>query len=131
MQLDTKGKPAEKQPVQLIIDAYGCKGELDSETKILDMLIDAATAIGANIVKKDAHTYEPQGISATLILAESHMSIHTWPEIKYCTVDIFFCNPDMSPETSWNIIKKFLVPDMIKTHKITHQINEKYSEDYV
>lgn len=50
-------------PVQLIIDAYGCTGDINSKTKILDILIDAAHSIGANIVKKYVHKYDPHGIS--------------------------------------------------------------------
>ena len=50
----------QKKSTQLIVDAYGCKGNLDSETKIMDMLVGAAKSIGATIVKKDVHTYEPQ-----------------------------------------------------------------------
>ncbi len=58
-----------------------------------DMLVTAAQGSGATILAKRFHQFTPHGITGFLLLAESHISVHTWPEEKLATVDIFTCGP--------------------------------------
>jgi S-adenosylmethionine decarboxylase proenzyme len=59
--------------------------------KIREAMVTAALKAKATIVKKGFHKFEPYGVSGMIIIAESHLSIHTWPEYRYAAVDIFVC----------------------------------------
>jgi S-adenosylmethionine decarboxylase len=75
----------------LIIDLWGAK-RLDEPAHIDEVLREAATATGATILHGHFHHFSPNGgVSGVLVLAESHVSIHTWPERDFAAVDIFVC----------------------------------------
>jgi S-adenosylmethionine decarboxylase len=82
--------------VHLIVDLHGAKGldDIDLVETTLRCCVDAARATLLHI---HVHHFQPNGISGVAVLAESHISIHTWPEVGYAAVDIFMCgnaNPD-------------------------------------
>ena len=75
----------------LIIDLWQAR-RLDDLPHIKRTLRQAAEVAGATVLRLDAHRFESSdGISAVAILAESHISIHTWPELSYAAIDIFMC----------------------------------------
>jgi S-adenosylmethionine decarboxylase len=80
----------------LIIDVYG--GErLDDICHIEETLRQCVTASGATLLHMHLHRFQPNGVSGVAVLAESHISIHTWPEAGYAALDVFMCgsaNPD-------------------------------------
>jgi S-adenosylmethionine decarboxylase len=61
-------------------------------------LVAAAERSGATILGHRFHRFAPHGVSGVVIIAESHLTIHTWPEHGYAAVDIFTCGPAMQPE---------------------------------
>ena len=61
------------------------------------MMNAAATAARATIMESAFHRFEPQGVSGTVILAESHLSIHTWPEKGYAAMDFYTCGDHTDP----------------------------------
>ena len=61
------------------------------------MMIDAANAAKATIMESAFHRFQPQGVSGTVILAESHLSIHTWPEKGYAAMDFYTCGDHTDP----------------------------------
>ena len=76
----------------LIAELYGCdRSLLDDEDVVRVAVQTAAARIGARIVALASHKYAPQGVTASVLIAESHLSIHTWPEHGYAAVDIFTC----------------------------------------
>ena len=78
-------------------------GELDNLMVLEDAMITAAEEAGATILHSHAHKFEPQGITAIVILAESHFAIHTWPEKNSACLDVFTCG-DIDP---WDIVHSF------------------------
>ncbi|HEX8667130.1 MAG TPA: adenosylmethionine decarboxylase [Allosphingosinicella sp.] len=75
----------------LIADLHGCSG-LDDAELVGSALAAAATAAGATLLDLRLHAFGPgKGITGVALLAESHISIHTWPEHGYAAVDIFMC----------------------------------------
>lgn len=107
---------------ELLVDLYECKGNLDNTKSLVDTLVRAADKMGSTIVKKVQHKFSPTGITVILILAETHMSLHTWPEYNYAALDIFICNEEIDPEEGWNIVKSALKPSSFKIHKLTRKI---------
>ena len=111
-----------KQIRELLIDLYGCKGNLDSAQSLANILVKAADEMGSTIVKTVQHKFSPTGITVILILAETHISIHTWPEYNYAALDIFICNEEIDPKEGWQIVKAALKPTSFKTHELTRKI---------
>ncbi len=76
----------------MIVEMYNCSSEaLNDLDKIRTTMLQAAEQSGATIVGDTFHQYAPQGVSGAVVIAESHFSIHTWPEYKYAAVDLFTC----------------------------------------
>lgn len=76
----------------LIAEFSQCRGcDLSDEKRIRSLLLEAALQCGATVLHEKFHRFSPQGITGYLLLAESHISIHTWPEYDYAAVDIFTC----------------------------------------
>jgi S-adenosylmethionine decarboxylase len=68
---------------------------------------EAALAAGASIIGEISHKFDPQGVTV-IGVAESHLSIHTWPESNYAAVDIFFCGQILDPQDALDYIAKMM-----------------------
>jgi S-adenosylmethionine decarboxylase len=64
---------------------------------IRDCLCETAEQIGATVVNQAFHRFSPHGVSGVVVIAESHLCIHTWPEYGYAAVDIFTCGDTIDP----------------------------------
>ena len=75
---------------------------------VRDALVSAAKEAKATIVDISFHEFNPFGISGMVVIAESHLSIHTWPEYSYAAVDIFTCGDVIKPEVAAaSLIERF------------------------
>ena len=84
-----------------LLELYGCDyKKLNDESFLRCMLDNAAKLANAKVLNLISKKFEPQGVTAIALLAESHLSIHTWPEAHYSAVDIFTCGQNMKPELS-------------------------------
>ena len=82
----------------LLLELYDCSPEvLNSLTAVKTALVEAAKRAEATIVDVVFHEFNPFGISGVVVIAESHLSIHTWPEHRYAAVDIFSCGEIIDP----------------------------------
>ena len=87
------------QSKHLLLELYGCDYEkLNDESFLRCILNRAAKLAKATVLNLISNKFEPQGVTAIALLAESHISIHTWPESNYSAVDIFTCGRNMLPE---------------------------------
>ncbi len=87
------------QSKHLLLELYGCDSEkLDDESFLRCTLNRASKLASATVLNLISNKFEPQGVTAIALLAESHISIHTWPESNYSAVDIFTCGKNMLPE---------------------------------
>ena len=83
----------------LLLELYRCDYEkLNDESFLRCTLNRAAKLAKATVLNLISNKFEPQGVTAIALLAESHISIHTWPESNYSAVDIFTCGQNMLPE---------------------------------
>jgi S-adenosylmethionine decarboxylase len=97
----------------LIIDLWGATNLADPE-HIDQVLRDAAIATGATILHGHFHHFGPNsGVSGVLVLAESHVSIHTWPERDYAALDIFVCGA-CNPYLAIPLLKKGFQPERVQ-----------------
>ena len=87
------------QSKHLLLELYRCDCEkLNDESFLRCTLNRAAKLANATVLNLISNKFEPQGVTAIALLAESHISIHTWPESNYSAVDIFTCGQNMMPE---------------------------------
>ena len=94
---------------QLMVEFYDCRQDiLDSVTGIETAMMDAALASGATIVEKVFHRFSPWGVSGVVVIAESHLAVHTWPEYGYAAVDLFTCGDSVDPWKAYAYLKKRL-----------------------
>jgi S-adenosylmethionine decarboxylase proenzyme len=84
-----------EQPLahHVLLDLYGCdKQLLDDEDFLHDLFLKTAEELRCTLIKDVFHRFSPQGVSGVLVIAESHLSIHTWPELGYASIDLFTCS---------------------------------------
>ena len=87
----------------LIIEVVNGHG-LDDEARIQQAFRDCVTTCGATLLHIHTHKFSPQGVSGVAVLAESHISVHTWPEIGYGAFDVFMCG-DAKPWLAVDVLK--------------------------
>ena len=89
-----------------LIDLQGCDPDI---VKLVDptreILLRAAKECGATILEDFFHQFEPFGVSGVVLIAESHFSVHTWPEHGFVAADIFTCG-DMQPQVAIDVMRK-------------------------
>jgi len=87
----------------LLLELKDCNEEVLNDLDFLKRCLhDAAEQIGATVVNECFYEFSPHGISGVLVIAESHLCIHTWPEHGYAAVDIFTCGDSVKPERAVN-----------------------------
>ena len=91
---------------QITIEYYECgtTAFLDA-TRVENALLKAAKDSGATIISSSFHQFAPQGVSGVVVIAESHFTIHAWPEYDYAAVDIFTCGDNINLEAAIQSMK--------------------------
>ena len=95
--------------IHYLIECSGCKSELMNDCNLLgETLENCAREAGATVVKTLIHEFNPQGLSGIVVISESHLAVHTWPEHNYAAIDIFTCGvPELTEEIYKKILKEF------------------------
>jgi len=94
---------------QLIIELHQCDSTILNDPKTLEHHFLAAVKIsGATVIHPFFHQFSPHGITGVVVVAESHFSIHTWPEYGYCALDIFTCGDSVNGHEALDYLKERL-----------------------
>lgn len=89
----------------IIIDLYDCRAScLDDIESIKNILIESAKISNTTILDVKFHKFNPQGVSGYVLISESHLSIHTWPEYNYASVDVYTCGNNALPTKATDYI---------------------------
>jgi len=89
----------------VLAEMYGCDpGALDSVERVRDVMVDSAIKAGAEVREVAFHKFSPQGVSGVVVISESHLAVHTWPEFGYAAVDVFTCGETVDPWDAINAI---------------------------
>ena len=111
------------QGKHLLLELYGCNRDKLNDEIFLRCKIDNASKLArASVLNLVSNKFEPFGVTAIALLAESHLSIHTWPESQYAAIDIFTCGKNMLP----NLASQFLIDQLEATNHILKIINRDY-----
>ncbi len=93
---------------QILVEYYDCNDEkINDVSYIENSLIQATKASNATIISHNFHKFSPYGVSGVVVIAESHVAIHTWPEYKYAAVDIFTCGDTIDPWVIQEHLKEY------------------------
>lgn len=91
----------------LVVDFFGCDvPKMHDMAFVKHVMLKAAAIAKATVVADVFHAFNPQGISGVVVIAESHLAIHTWPEHACMTVDIFTCNDGMDADGAITYLKE-------------------------
>jgi S-adenosylmethionine decarboxylase len=99
--------------IHLIADFWFGK-KIEDPKKLEKILIEAAKKSGNIPLKFSYHKFNPQGLTGVLLLAESHISFHSWPEFGYLAIDVFSCGKKARPEKALKYLKKVLKPKKVE-----------------
>mgnify|MGYP001318569653 CR=1 FL=1 len=111
------------QGKHLLLELYGCNfDKLNDELYLRCQLTSAAKLANAVVLNIVSNKFEPYGVTAIALLAESHLSIHTWPESSYSAIDIFTCGRNMKP----NLASQFLIESLEASNHVMKSINREY-----
>ena len=100
----------------LILEVVNGAG-LDDEARIQAAFREIVEVCGATLLHIHTHKFSPQGVSGVAVLAESHISVHTWPEIGYGAFDVFMCG-DARPWLSVDVLKRAFATDDVRAREL-------------
>lgn len=106
----------------LVADFHGCTADLNDPEKVMEVLENACEAAGATIVSRTGHHFSPYGVTAVVVIAESHLAIHTWPEFKYAAVDFFTCGSSVDPWVAFRFAKSAYGANRVEVKEIPRGI---------
>lgn len=82
----------------ILAEIYDCDGKILDDLKTIEkIMVEAAIKAGAEVKEVAFHKFCPQGVSGVVVISESHLAIHTWPELGYAAVDVFTCGDSVDP----------------------------------
>ena len=111
--------------VHYLVDLHGCDAEVLAAVKPTEeALLSAATRCGSTIIEYHFHQFAPHGVSGVILIAESHFSVHTWPEDSFAAVDIFTSGEVMKPEVAIRILEEAFSADRVDIAKVTRGVLE-------
>lgn len=93
----------------MLAEFYDCNSNILNNVQLVEeAMVEAAIACGATVVTKNFHHFSPYGVSGVVVIAESHLAIHTWPEYGYAAVDLFTCGGSCDPRVAHDyLVEKF------------------------
>src|SRR4051794_32121502 len=87
------------------MELYSCDLSLIDDLDVVRRhMLEGARCAGATVVSEHFHKFAPQGVSGVVILAESHLAIHSWPEHGYVAVDLFGCGNKLDPDACFSYL---------------------------
>ncbi len=82
----------------ILCEAYGCDPKVLNDRELVEaIMVEAALEAGAEIREVAFHQFSPQGVSGVVVISESHLAIHSWPELGYAAIDVFTCGENVDP----------------------------------
>lgn len=104
--------------IHILVEYYDCNKEILKNVETIEQsMLTAARTANATIVESVFHQFNPWGVSGAVIISESHLTIHTWPEHNYAAVDLFTCG-DIDYEAGLNTLKNLLESKHYEVKKI-------------
>ncbi len=102
----------------ILAEIYGCDFDILNNIELVEkIMVNAALEAGAEVRETVFHKFSPQGISGVVVISESHLAIHTWPELGYAAVDVFTCGDRVDPWQACNYLAQYFKAQDIKANE--------------
>lgn len=96
----------------ILVEFYGCNPEILNDVIVIEKsMVGAAKEAQATVINSTFHHFSPYGVSGVVVIQESHLAIHAWPEYQYAAVDIFTCGTEVNPWIAYDFLKKAFEAD--------------------
>ena len=119
MKLETLGR-------HILIEFYNCDEDILKDPVLIDEhMNEAARIANATIVQSVFHHFNPYGVSGAVIISESHLAIHTWPEYGYAAVDVFTCGDKIDPWTAFKFLEDAFKADRSESIEVPRGMVDK------
>ena len=102
----------------LLIEFWGCESGIDDPATVREAITEAVESINATLIDLKVHRYLPQGVTGLAMLAESHFSVHTWPEHSYLAADIFTCGRLTEPQRAIPVLENYFRPQQVESKMV-------------
>lgn len=100
--------------VHIILEFFGCDpNTLTRRDYVERILTEAAQKANTHTIGTFFHQFKPHGVSGVIVIEESHISIHTWPEHGFAAIDFFYCSDEVEPEKAIEVLKEAFKPSRI------------------
>lgn len=110
----------------ILVEYYNCDKEILNNTELVEKYMnEAAIKSKATIVQSCFHTFNPWGVSGAVIIQESHLTIHTWPEYGYAAVDLFTCGDKVNPWVGFEYLEEVLKSERSESMEVSRGMVEK------
>lgn len=107
------------------LDAWGVRFDLINDAEWLKhQMIEAAEYCGATVLSVQAKQFDPQGATVLVLLSESHLSIHTYPERGFAAIDCYTCGDTVDPALAIEYMLRVLNPEKVFTKKLIRGVGE-------
>ncbi len=109
----------------VLAEVHGCRFEiLNDIKKVQDIMVNAALEAGAEIRELVFHKFSPQGVSGVVVISESHLAIHTWPELGYAAVDVFTCGEKVNPWDACNYLAEKFGAEYVNASEVKRGMSQ-------
>ncbi|MEM1217429.1 MAG: adenosylmethionine decarboxylase, partial [Bacteroidota bacterium] len=99
----------------LLLECYDCAIEPLNQVVFMEqMMRQAASLLEVNMIDSHFHHFAPYGVSGVIIIEESHLTLHTWPEYQYAAIDFFTCGPTADPQIAINYLQEVLNAERVR-----------------
>lgn len=116
----------------VLAEIYGCRFEVLNDIKeVEDIMVNAALEAGAEVREFVFHKFSPQGVSGVVVISESHLAIHTWPELGYAAVDVFTCGDSVNPWDACDYLVEMFGADGVDASEVKRGLIEAQEERLV
>jgi S-adenosylmethionine decarboxylase len=102
----------------LVLELWECQN-LNSPEIVERALLDIVEALSLTLLSLNVHPFSPIGVTGVAIVSESHVVIHTWPELGYAAVDVFTCGEQRNPDDAVPILREHFTPERIQIMEMT------------
>lgn len=102
-----KGREMKALGRHILVEFLNCNHDIMNDVTVIESsMVEAAQIAGATVINSTFHHFSPYGVSGVVVIQESHLAIHTWPEYGYAAVDLFTCGDSVDPWVSFEHLKK-------------------------
>ncbi|MFQ5732482.1 MAG: adenosylmethionine decarboxylase [Planctomycetaceae bacterium] len=107
----------------VLFELWRCNGGVDSADVFRAAIPEIVDAIGATLLHQHVHRFNPQGVTGLAVLAESHLSLHSWPEHGYLAADVFTCGRRVDPLQAGPVLERIFEPDTLHVLEIARGVD--------